>query len=169
MLRIIKDECHCRRANRGIARERLRPIRRLLPIVTLVAAAGCTIVPRSQFDECKQLAKTLRSENARLKDRVLALQSQNRDYADRAVDDSRRLTVQDEAIERLEGSVQAYQKDRDRLEAAYKQLAASLGGAQVAADDPPAGTNRGRVAKRDGQPDNVAPARVRGSGAASSE
>jgi hypothetical protein len=146
MLRIIMDECRRLGAKGGSARNWLRPIRRLVPVLTLAAAAGCTIVPRSQFDECKQLARTLRSENARLKDQVLALQSQNRDYADRAVDDSRRLTAQDEAIERLEGSVQAYQKDRDRLEAAYKQLAASLGG-QVARGDRPAKTNRGRVAQ----------------------
>jgi len=57
---------------------------------------------------------------------VLALRSQNRDYADRAVDDLRRLAIQDEAIERLEHSVQAYQDERARLEAAYKQLASSL-------------------------------------------
>ena len=43
------------------------------------------------------------------------------------VDDSRRLTTQDEAIERLEHSVQAYQDERGRLESAYRQLASSLG------------------------------------------
>lgn len=103
-----------------------RSLARLATLFFALASCGCAIVPRSQFDECKQLARTLRSENARLRDRVLALQSQNRDYADRAVDDARRLTTQDEAIERLEHSVQSYQEDRDRLEAAYKQLAASL-------------------------------------------
>ena len=45
---------------------------------------GCGIVPRSRMDECQKLSQLLRSENARLKDRVLSLQSQNRDYADRA-------------------------------------------------------------------------------------
>jgi hypothetical protein len=78
------------------------------------------------MDECQRVSQTLRSENARLKDQVLALQSQNRDYADRAVDDSRRLAIQDEAIGRLEHSVQAYQNERSRLEAAYKQLVSSL-------------------------------------------
>jgi hypothetical protein len=168
MLRTIMDDCRRLRANRAVARKSLRPIRSLLPLLTLVASAGCTIVPRPQFDECKQLARTLRSENARLKDQVLALQSQNRDYADRAVDDSRRLTAQDEAIERLEVSVQDYQKDRDRLEAAYKQLAASLGG-QVAGGDQRAATNRGGVAKLDARADDVAPSRKRDSGEASSE
>jgi hypothetical protein len=99
-----------------------------LALVALVAtSAGCAIVPRSRMDECQRLTQTLRSENARLKDRALALQSQNRDYVDRAVDDARRLAIQDEVIERLEHSVQAYQDERARLEAAYKQLTANLG------------------------------------------
>jgi len=99
---------------------------RRLILGILILGSGCGIVPRAQMDECQRIGQTLRSENARLKDRVLALQSQNQDYADRAVDDSRRLTIQDEAIERLEHSVQAYQDERARLEAAYKQLASSL-------------------------------------------
>ena len=68
----------------------------------LLLCGGCALAPRSQVDECHQLSRTLRSENARLKDQLLVLQAQNRDYADRAVDDSRRLASQDEAIERLE-------------------------------------------------------------------
>ena len=60
------------------------------------------------------------------------MQGQNRDYAERAVDDAKRLAIQDEAIERLEHSVQAYQDERTRLEAAYQQLASNLG----AASDP---------------------------------
>ena len=62
------------------------------------------------------------------------VQSQNRDYADRAVDDARRLAIQDEAIERLESSVQAYQDERARLESAYHQLASSLGETEAQAD-----------------------------------
>ncbi len=96
-------------------------------VVVLAVIAGCAIVPRSRMDECQQLTQSLRADNARLKDRVLALQGQNRDYAERAVDDARRLAVQDEAIERLEHSVQAYQDERTRLEAAYKQLVSNLG------------------------------------------
>ncbi len=78
----------------------------------------------------------MRAENARLKDRVLPLQGQNRDYAERAVDDARRLAIQDEAIERLEHSVQAYQDERTRLEAAYKQLVSNLGGAELSKHEP---------------------------------
>jgi hypothetical protein len=102
------------------------------------------MVPRQSMDECQRLGQTLRSENARLKDRLLALQGQSRDYAERAVDDSRRLATQDEAIERLEQSVAAYQDERNRLEAAYRQLASSLGtaplppGERVGLNDPEA-------------------------------
>jgi hypothetical protein len=79
------------------------------------------------MDECQKLSQLLRDENARLKDRVLSLQSENRDYADRAVDDLRRLTARDKAIARLERDIQAYQGDRERLAAAYEQLRVSLG------------------------------------------
>jgi hypothetical protein len=101
-----------------------------------LAGGGCAIVPKSRMDECQRLMQTLRSENARLKDRVLAVQGQNRDYAERAVDDARRLATQEEAIERLEHSVQAYQDERARLEAAYKQLASNLGAPELSKDEP---------------------------------
>ena len=93
----------------------------------LLLCGGCAMAPRAQMDECQQVSRTLRSENARLKDQILALQTQNHDYADRALDDSRRLASQDEAIEHLESSVQAYQDERARLESAFHQLTASLG------------------------------------------
>ena len=96
----------------------------------------------------------MRTDNARLKDQVLALQSQNRDYAERAVDDSRRLAIQDETIERLERSVQAYQTDRSKLESAYQQLTSSLDGLKSTADEWPAQARAGR--KRDAD----APSRV---------
>jgi hypothetical protein len=103
--------------------------------VGLALCCGCALAPRSQVDECRQLSRTLRTENARLKDRVLVLQSQNRDYADRAQDDANRLASQDEAIERFESSVRAYQDERDRLETAYHQLASSLGESRAKADE----------------------------------
>src|SRR5262249_23506762 len=77
------------------------------------------------------------SENARLKDQVLAFQSQNRDYADRAVDDARRLAIEEEAIERLEHSVQVYQDERTKLEAAYRELRLSLRALRSAAEENP--------------------------------
>jgi hypothetical protein len=103
--------------------------------LALSLCCGCALAPRSQVEECRQLSRTLRTENARLKDQILGLQSQNRDYADRALDDSNRLATQDEAIERYETSVRAYQDERDRLEAAYHQLASSLGESRGKADE----------------------------------
>jgi hypothetical protein len=108
-----------------------RPARTLggrgLTLLVAAGLAGCAVVPGSRLDESQRLVQSLRNENARLKDQVLGLQAQNRDYADRAVDDLRRLTVRDQAIERLERSVQGYQDDRDRLAAAYRRLAVGLG------------------------------------------
>ena len=95
------------------------------------------VAPRAQLDECHQISRTLRSENAALKDQLLTAQAQNRDYADRAVDDSRRLATQDQVIERLEKSVQGYQDERARLESAFQQLASSLGEPRALANSRP--------------------------------
>ena len=133
---------------RGLRGVRRLAAARLVIGLALVVGPGCGIVPRSRMDECQRLTQTLRSENARMKDRVLALQGQNRDYAERAVDDAKRLAVQDEAIERLEHSVQAYQDERTRLEAAYQQLASSLGAGAVHCRWPH-GPGAGRSARSD--------------------
>ncbi len=99
----------------------------VLALVGVGLLSGCAVVPRSRLEETRQLAQLLRAENDRLKDQVLTLRVQNQDYADRALDDLRRLTAREEAIERLERSIQAYQDDRDRLAGAYRRLAMSLG------------------------------------------
>jgi hypothetical protein len=130
---------------------------RLVVLLALAVISGCAIVPRSRMDECQKLTQALRADNARLKDRVLAVQSQNRDYAERAVDDGRRLAIQDEAIERLEHSVQAFQDERSRLEAAYKQLASNLGLSRPDADGGP--REAGSQATRAGGPGTSASAR----------
>lgn len=107
---------------------RRRTIRIGIPVLLGAGMlSGCAMVPRNRIAEAQRLTQSLRSENARLKSQVLSLQAQNRDYADRALDDLRRLTARQEAIDRLEQSVQAYQDDRDRLAAAYQRLAVSLG------------------------------------------
>jgi hypothetical protein len=92
--------------------------------------SGCQLAPREQLDECHRLSQTLRSENAQLKDQMLALRSQNQDYSERAVDDARRLSQLEAVNDRLEASVQAYQDERTRLESAYKEMRASLPGSQ---------------------------------------
>lgn len=113
----------------------MAPVLRLpgrLPVLLAVAALcgpGCRLVQRGELDDCHRLSRTLRSENARLKDQMLALRSQNQDYSERAVDDARRLAQLEAANQRLETSVQAYQGERTRLESAYKELQASLPGA----------------------------------------
>ena len=101
------------------------------PIVLAAAAlvaSGCHMAPRQELDDCHRLSQTLRSENAGLKDQMLALRCQNQDFSERAVDDARRLAQLETSNQRLETSVQAYQDERTRLEAAYKELRASLPG-----------------------------------------
>jgi hypothetical protein len=146
-MRAFMDES-CER--RAVLRPRGYPHFFATQLVALMASAcssGCAIVPRSQVDECRQLTRTLRSENARLRDQLLAVQSQNRDYADRAVDDSRRLAVQDEAIERLESSVHAYQDERNRLEAEYRKIASALSTTAIGSHDASAPTKVARSTK----------------------
>lgn len=108
---------------------RSRWIRRVgaLCLVGAGVVPGCAMVPRERYDESQRLAQSLRAENARLKDEIVGLETQNRDYADRALDDLRRLTARDQAIERLQASVHGYQDDRDRLADAYRRLASTLG------------------------------------------
>jgi hypothetical protein len=141
---------------RGVARVARFATPPLWLLGILILNSSCAIVPRDRMDECQRVARTLRSENARLKDRVLALQSQNRDYADRAVDDSRRLAIQDEAIERLQQSVTAYQDERNRLEAAYEQLTANLDTVR-SRPDKPASPSGSATQKRD---ESVSPSTV---------
>jgi hypothetical protein len=105
-----------------------------LLLAAVLLGSGCNnMVPRSRLAECQQVSQTLRTENARLKDRVLAFENQNRDYAERAVDDARRLAVQSETIDRLEDSIRRYQTERAQLESAFEQLTANLGDDAMAA------------------------------------
>jgi hypothetical protein len=86
-----------------------------LALAFSLTAGGCGLTPRQKLDECRRLAQTLRTENNRLKDTALNLRAQNQDLSQRAVDDARRISEQDEAIERLEKSVTAYQAEREEL------------------------------------------------------
>jgi hypothetical protein len=104
----------------------------LAPILA-ACLPGCQFGARRQLDECRRLSQTLRSQNDQLKDQMLAYRNQNEDFSERAVDDSRRLDQQAEAIERLERSVQAYQAERDELQAAFRELRDSLPAAVRAA------------------------------------
>jgi hypothetical protein len=119
----------------------------------LILSTGCALAPRSQVDECHRLSRTLRSENARLKDQVLVLKAQNRDFADRAEDDSNRLAMQDEAIERLETSVRAYQDERVRSDGERLSHAASTVAAGKQKSKP--GADRTDGAPEEGEKDGT--------------
>lgn len=95
-------------------------------LATASAAAGCAFVPRAQLDDCHKLSRTLQAETARLKDANVSLRSRERDLAERSVDDARRIAALEEANQRLESSILAYQQDRDRLAAAFDRIQADL-------------------------------------------
>lgn len=84
--------------------------------------SGCSFVPKSKLEECHRVSQNLRADNNRLKDVALDLRSQNQDLSQRAVEDARRLSAQDEAVERLERSVAAYQSERDKMAAAFEAV-----------------------------------------------
>jgi chemotaxis protein MotB len=84
--------------------------------------AGCSFVPRTRLDECHRLSQTLQAENDRLKDTTISLRSQNQDLNQRAMDDGRRLRLQEEEVQRLVQSVSAYQEERDQLAAAFARI-----------------------------------------------
>ena len=143
---------------------RSRSIGKILAAILAAAiVSGCAVVPRDRFEESQRLTHSLRTENARLKDRVLALEAQNQDYADRALDDLRRLTARDEAIDRLEKSVQGYQDDRDRLSSAYRRMALGLGrtdddSALGSSAEPSPSGDRGPIGPREDRSGSTGPA-----------
>jgi chemotaxis protein MotB len=100
-----------------------RPRRAAVTLTAALAtAAGCSFVPRTKLDECHRVTQTLRAENGRLKDVALDLRAQNHDLSQRAVDDARRLSAQQEALEALEKSVADYQAERNKLAGAFEAL-----------------------------------------------
>lgn len=100
---------------------------------TLIALGlvGCTAVPRGRLEESRQQILSLRAELAQTKDQAARLRTQNREIAARSVEDVRRLSALEEANERLEQSVIAYQEERDQyassFEAIRREVLASTG------------------------------------------
>jgi len=98
-----------------------------LSAVLALSAPGCSqFGTRQRLEESRRMIQTLRAENAQIKGQMLSYRNLNRDYSERAVDDARRLAQQEEAIEHLERSVQAYQRERDDLRTAFRELRDNL-------------------------------------------
>jgi len=124
-----------------------RPVHRALAAscLGLAALSGCGLVPKSKMDECHRVSQTLRAENNRLKDVTLDLRAQNQDLSQRAVDDARRISVQDEAVGRLERSVAAYQGEREKLAAAFEAVKRQVRTAASPQASAPAKPRAGRL------------------------
>jgi outer membrane protein OmpA-like peptidoglycan-associated protein len=84
--------------------------------------SGCAFVPKSRLDAAAKLTRTLRTENAQLKDSTLSLKGENADLSRRALDDSRKLATLEDANGRLETSVQAYIDEREDLNDAFQRF-----------------------------------------------
>ncbi len=96
-----------------------------IALILLVCAGmvpGCAFVPKSRYDEAEKLVQSLRSENAQLKDSALTLKVQNQDLAQRAVDDGNAIRALETANSQYEKSIQAYQEEREDLQAAFREL-----------------------------------------------
>lgn len=114
--------------------QRLVP-RLALGLTLLACAPGCGMVGSSRrLDDARNRIQALQTENQQLRDVALGLRGQNRDLAQRAVEDSRRLRAQEEAIARYERSIAQYQQDRDQI---ATQLDGLRGAVRTAALEPP--------------------------------
>jgi hypothetical protein len=102
----------------------------LLPAVLV----GCSGVPTSRLEECRNRSQALQAEAARLKDESLRLRSRNRELARRAVEDAERIQGLRDANDQLRRSVVAYQDERDELAASFDRLQVEL---RAAAEGPP--------------------------------
>ena len=108
----------------GKAAVRLRTILAVAAVAS--ATAGSNVVPRAQLDDAHKVVRNLRAEADQLRDTNLDLTARNRDFAERSVDDGRRIATLETANRRLEDSVLAYQKDREKLAASFDHLQADL-------------------------------------------
>jgi exonuclease VII small subunit len=103
--------------------DRPRPSLAALVILgSVLMVPGCAFVPKSRFDEAQKVVQSLRSENAQLKDSALTLKVQNQDLAQRAVDDNKAIRALEAANTQYERSIQAYQEEREDLQAAFRDL-----------------------------------------------
>jgi hypothetical protein len=87
-----------------------------------LAGGGCSGFSHNRIDDCRLRVQSLQSENEQLRDVVSNVRNQNRDMAMRSLDDARRVRTQEEAINRLERSISAYQEERNRMAALLEDI-----------------------------------------------
>lgn len=104
---------------------RSRLLRALAACLPLTAAA-CGNLPREQLAQCHNRTQLLQAESSRLKDESTQLRAKNRELAQRAVEDARRLRGLEEVNRRLEKSVVAYQDERDQVQRVFDDLKREL-------------------------------------------
>ena len=98
-----------------------------LLIVSGAIAPGCAFVPKSRLDDAQKLVRSLRTDNAQLKDVAVSLKAQNQDLAQRAVDDARALQALETANDQYAKSIEGYQEDREQYQAAFREIKGRVG------------------------------------------
>jgi hypothetical protein len=115
--------------------QRARALRALAAALALAGLpAGCGLVPRSAMNDARNRVQALQAENQELRDVAVNLRAVNKDMAQRAVDDSRRLRGQEEAIARYERVIADYQDEREQTLALLDQIRSQV---RAAASAPP--------------------------------
>lgn len=109
--------------------------RRAIWAVLTLAFCGCGALPQTRLAQCHQRSQALQAETAQLKDDALRLRARNRELADRAVEDARRMHTMAQDRSALEQSLVTYQRERDQLAAAFDRLQEQVRSA--AGDSPP--------------------------------
>lgn len=99
-----------------------RPARMAHLLLLLPTLGGCSVTSRQQLADCRQRVATLQTESDQLRNETLTLRNRNRDLAQRAVEDARRLRDVEEDNRRLETSIASFQEDRRAVTEAFQQL-----------------------------------------------
>lgn len=95
----------------------------LIALTAITAAvAGCAWVPQGRIEDCRQRVQVLQATNQELRDVAVHVRQENKDLAQRSLDDTRRLRAQEEAIRRYERSIADYQSEREQLYALLDQI-----------------------------------------------
>ncbi len=96
--------------------------RKSLVCLVLLALSGCAFVPRRDLEASRRQTQAVRSELAQAKDSLVRLRNRDQDLAARAVEDARRIAALEDANDRLEQSVTAYQSERDQIASAFETI-----------------------------------------------
>lgn len=98
-----------------------------MSIALVLGASGCGLVPSNRLDDCDKLNRSLVAENSALRNMEDRLRAENEALVRRSYDDAERVGRLNRRVQDLEREIVAYQRDYQRLEAAYLDFKSNLG------------------------------------------